>query len=569
MKFYENVLYEVVLLLLNKQKILFIILGSMIFLWSSLAEASPIDNLQDTRRQAQERQERLEQPRVQVEGEVHPKPVVEQDHGVHFPIQRVTIVNPTEKFQWLERRLRAYEGKEYSLAGIHNMLNGLNEAIIKRGFTTTRLAPIEQNISAGELRLVLAEGRIGKVRFVDGSKEVYWKSAFPFREGDILNIRDIEQGLEQMKRLPSQDVKVKLIPSEKPGFTDIVLNVMQERNVYGSIAFDDSGLETTGKYQWYGSVSVDHLLHQQDFLWLGINLDGAHSGYEKGTREQDVFYSIPYGRHTFSLNYQQSNYHQLMVVPPITFQTSGEANLTKFTWDYVLHRSASMKTSMDISIRKRNSHSYINDMEIPVQAIHATAVELGYAERLYLGNAMMYFRLGHRFGVDWLGAQKDFNYEDAPTTHYNMWMVDADFRQPFTFSHRPAVFTSSFHGQWTMDDHQLYGVDMISIGNRYTVRGFSGKYTLMGGSGWFLRNEVASQLPGGNHQIYLGFDVGSVYGKGSEVYNGLTLAGAALGLRGKFADGVSYDVFLAGPLVRPEGFKASDVTGGVRVCIAI
>jgi hemolysin activation/secretion protein len=36
------------------------------------------------------------------------------------------------------------------------------------------------------LRLVLAEGRIGKVRFADGGKEVYWKSVFPFREGDIL-----------------------------------------------------------------------------------------------------------------------------------------------------------------------------------------------------------------------------------------------------------------------------------------------------------------------------------------------------------------------------------------------
>lgn len=555
--------------MLSKKYRLFLSLSGMLCLGSSLAGAAPTDNLQDSRRQAQERQERLEQPRVQMDGEETQKPVEEQDSGVRFPIQRITIVNQTEKFQWLERRLRAYEGKEYSLAGINNMLNGLNGAIIKRGFTTTRLALMEQNLSAGELRLVLLEGRIGKVRFADGTKEIYWKSAFPFREGDILNIRDIEQGLEQMKRLPSQDVKVKLVPSKQAGFTDIVLNVKQGRNVYGSIAFDDSGLETTGKYQWYGSMSVDNLLHQQDFLRLGVNLDGAHSGYEKGTREQDVFYSIPYGRHTFSISYQQSNYHQQMVVPPITFQNSGESNLTKFTWDYVLHRSASMKTSMDISIRKRNSHSYINDMEIPVQAIHATAVEIGYAERLYLGTAMAYFRLGHRFGVDWLGAQKDFDYEGAPTTHYNMWVVDADFRQPFTFSHRPAVFTSSFHGQWTMDNKQLYGVDMISIGNRYTVRGFSGKYTLMGGSGWFLRNEVASQLPGGKHQIYLGFDVGSVYGKGSEAYNGLTLAGAALGLRGKFADCVSYDMFLAGPLVRPEGFKASDVTGGVQVCIAI
>ena len=57
----------------------------------------------------------------------------------------------------------------------------------------------------------------------------------------FLNLRDIEQGLEQMKRLPLKDVKVPLIPSEKPGFTGIVLNVMQGCNVYESITFDDSG----------------------------------------------------------------------------------------------------------------------------------------------------------------------------------------------------------------------------------------------------------------------------------------------------------------------------------------
>ena len=77
-----------------------------------------------------------------------------------------------------------------------------------------------------------------------------------------------------------------------------------------SIAFDDSGLESTGKYQWFGNLAWDNLLNQQDTLRIGINLDGTYSGYEKGTREQDVFYSIPYGRSTFSVAYQQSKYHQ-------------------------------------------------------------------------------------------------------------------------------------------------------------------------------------------------------------------------------------------------------------------
>lgn len=539
---------------------------------TQFAEAALNDNWQDSRLQAKDRQNRLEQSRVQLDADASGtlnNGVSTAGDAVCFPIRTVKIINQMEKFIWLEQYLRKYAGKEYSLSGINQLVNDINRVLVRRGFATTRVVVPEQNIAQGTLLLVLEEGRIGKVTARAGAKKVYWKSAFPFREGDILNIRDIEQGIEQMKRLPNQEVKVKLIPSEQQGYTDISLEVKRGRNIYGSIAFDDSGLESTGKYQWFGNLAWDNLLNQQDTLRIGINLDGTHSGYEKGTREQDVFYSIPYGRSTFSVAYQQSKYHQQMKMEPITFQNAGKSDLTKFTWDYVLHRTGSMKNSMDVSIRKRNSHSYINDMEIPVQALHATAMEVGYAERLYLGQAMAYFRLGHRFGVDWLGAQQDYSYDGAPSTKYNMWLLDADFRQPFELGHRSAVFTTSFHGQWTMDDRPLYGVDRISMGNRYTVRGFSGKYTLMAGNGWFLRNEVANQLPRCNSQLYLGADVGSVYGDGSEEYQGHALVGCVLGLRGNWGKDIRYDTFVSKPLRKPAGFDTSKVTGGISLVCSI
>lgn len=31
-----------------------------------------------------------------------------------------------------------------------------------------------------------------------------------------------------------------------------------------------------------------------------------------------------------------------------------------------------------------------------------------------------------------------------------MWLLDVDFVHPFEFCHRPAIFTTSFHGQYTM-----------------------------------------------------------------------------------------------------------------------
>ena len=324
---------------------------------------------------------------------------------------------------------------------------------------------------------------------------------------------------------------------------------------------DDSGLENTGKLQWYTSVGVDQIFQRNDILRIGVNLDGAQDGYAKGTRGHNVSYTIPYGAHTFTLSYQRSKYHQTVESRPYDFISAGDTNISTFSWDYALHRSASMKTSLDIRLRKRNSHSFINDVELPIQAMHQTSMEIGFAERLYLQRNTLYFRLAHRFGLGWLGAQKEKPYADAPKTLYRMWLLDADFVHPFEFCHRPATFTTSFHGQWTMDDMRLYGVDMISMGNRYTVRGFDGEVTLMGTNGWYLRNELSTQFPKQKAELYLGLDVGAVYGYGTEVYNGHAIAGAAIGLRGTLAD-ASYDVFAAAPIIKPEGFHTPDVTYG-------
>ena len=526
-----------------------------------IAAPAQQEQLDQLRAQEAERQERLGEERVETIVAPLPSTDLPADESVRFHISHIRIENQVERFRFLERIARPYVDKGLSLSDINKLIHAMNQSLMARGFSTSRIAVPEQNLSSGELRLVLQIGYIGTVRFAKGSDALYWKNLFPFHKGDILNVRDIEQGIEQAKRLPSPDISVQLLPSEQPQRTDVVLTVKRGKNFYGTISVDDSGLEDTGKLQWYTSIGIDQPFHKNDMLRIGMNLDGAHDGYEKGTRGHNISYTYPYGRHTFSFSYQRSKYHQTVESIPYNFISAGDSNISMLSWDYVLHRSAAMKTSMDIRLRKRNSHSFLNDVELPIQAMHQTSMEVGFAERLYLQRDTLYFRLAHRFGLGWLGAQKEKPYDDAPKTLYRMWLLDIDFVHPFEFSHRPATFTTSFHGQYTMDDMRLYGVDMISMGNRYTVRGFDGEVTLMGTNGWYLRNEFATRFPKQKAELYLGLDVGAVYGYGTEVYNGHVIAGTVLGLRGAM-DALSYDVFAAKPIQKPEGFRTPDVTYG-------
>ena len=81
----------------------------------------------------------------------------------------------------------------------------------------------DQDVSSGELVIMVDEGRIAGIVDANGNQAVALGMAFPFLDGKVLNIRDIEQGLDQMNRLSSNRMKVQLIPQKKSlGYGTIV-----------------------------------------------------------------------------------------------------------------------------------------------------------------------------------------------------------------------------------------------------------------------------------------------------------------------------------------------------------
>lgn len=222
----------------------------------------------------------------------------------------------------------------------------------------------------------------------------------------------------------------------------------------------------------------------------------------------------------------------------------------------------------DVSLNLRHNHRFINDQEIPVQALRTTNVEVGVSNRKYIGNATVYSRLGFQWGVGAFGAHPEYKASVAiggPTSRYHMYVLDIDYRKPFVMGHRPASFTASFHGQWVAAGKRLYSVDTINMGNRYTVHGFDGEYTLLGESGWYLRNELASVIPQLHTEVYVGLDVGAVYGPSTENLVGHTIAGTALGVRGNYKSGLMMDAFVSTPIYKPQGYKTQKVYTGFTV----
>ena len=158
-----------------------------------------------------------------------------------------------------------------------------------------------------------------------------------------------------------------------------------------------------------------------------MGLDGSRDGYDRSTRDLGLYYSIPFGKDTFTIRHNRYHYHQTVSSIPYDFNSEGKTRITRFTFDHEISRSATEKRDWDITVAKRDSHYYINHMEIPVQAMDTTSLEVGLSDRIYLGNSTLYLRLAHRQGMGWLGAQKETRFTDGPKTRYKMRLVYMEY----------------------------------------------------------------------------------------------------------------------------------------------
>lgn len=527
------------------------------------------EQLQQDRDTQRERNLRFDAERV---GTVVSEPalidVPSDKNGTSFYIKQIQLDGVPKELSFLNKIARKHEQKHVTVSNITNIRNAFQRKLLDKGYVTSQVYIPEQNLNAGTLQFMVMPGRVEDIRYSDSSAHGPWRTAFPVRPGDILNIRDVEQGLEQMKRVSSQSVTMKLLPGTSVGTSIIELSIKQDKPVHGSISFDNSGLESTGVYQGSFTSSFDQVFRANDTFTMSLSGDLSGSGSIKGTRAASLNYVIPHGKDTFSLSFSKSRYHQTIQSNPYDFIYSGKSTTMKAKWNHVWSRTQREKRAFDISISTRHNHRFINDMEIPVQALRTTSMEFGVSNRKYIGNATLYTRLGFQWGIGALGAQPEHKASVAmggPTSRYHMWLVDVDYRKPFIMGHRSASFTSSFHGQWVQGGKRLYSVDTINIGNRYSIYGFDGEYTLMGDSGWYVRNEVSSVIPRLNTEVYLGLDVGAVYGKSTEALVGRTIAGTALGIRGNYSSGLLFDAFVSTPLYKPQGYHTKKFYSGFTV----
>lgn len=136
-----------------------------------------------------------------------------------------------------------------------------------------------------------------------------------------------------------------------------------------------------------------------------------------------------------------------------------------------------------------------------------------------------------------------------------------DAAAPFTLGKQQFSYETSLLSQWNKTP--LVSQDKLSIGNRYTVRGFYGEQSLSGERGFYWQNTLSWHFYP-RHQLYLGIDTGRVAGESTQNPTGKRLTGAVAGLKGSHKIGgvLHYDLFAGKPLQKPEGFQTAKTVYG-------
>jgi len=526
--------------------------------------AAEIDAREQTRQQERERalqQQNKTDSDIRLERPTATLPYYPLSERPCFPIHTLRLNGDgAERFQWALKAAALAKGRCLGAQGILLTINKVQNRILEKGFVTTRVMAQEQDLTTGVLTLTLQPGRIDRIFF---EPPVSWRArlwnAVPTASGDILNLRDIEQALENFRRVPSVNAEIKIEPGRQEATSDLAVDWQESRPVHLNLGLDDSGAKSTGKYQGSATLSIDAPFAHNDLFYLSLGKDLLQPG-PFASRSKTFNYSIPAGYWLFSANYNSYRYHQNIASANDTLTYSGESENAQLALSRLLFRNQSHKTTLNFRLWRRHSTNAVNGIDIGQQQRRTAGWELGLNQRSYFGNATVDANLNWRRGTGL------FNARPAPEEQFgggsaraSIFTGDLSFNLPLSAAWR---YNTSLRGQWSGD--ALTPQDRLSIAGRYTVRGFDGEQMLSGEKGAVWRNELAWNLLSG-HELYWGVDYGRIAGPGARYLPAKALTGSALGIRGALWRWLSYDLFAGVPLAKPDGFHTSGVTGGFSV----
>ncbi|PHX43182.1 ShlB family hemolysin secretion/activation protein [Pseudomonas sp. NZIPFR-PS2] len=355
--------------------------------------------------------------------------------------------------------LKPYTGQCLGVSQLNELLKVITDFYLSKGRVTSRAYLPQQDLSSGHLQVLVVEGKLEALKSAPGSTvtDRELAMAFPGKVGEALNLREVEQLVDQLNRLPSKQAQMELTPGTQIGGSEVVVKNTPQKPWRASLSRNNDGQKSTGEQQWGAGLEWDSPLGLADHLVLRGGHD-AVSDHQKTSKNSMLYYNVPWGWWNFSYTYSESDYRTYGMLNDFKFKQNGDNQNHQLRAERVVHRDDVSKTSVNVGLAHLRTNNYIQGMQNGIGMFDAQSQE----ERDPFGNRQ-------------------------PNSRYRKYTATVSYLQPFALWGESFSFSSLATGQRSEDI--LFSPQRMSLGGSASVRGFKDQQ-LIGDSGGYWRNEV-------------------------------------------------------------------------------
>ena len=395
------------------------------------------------------------------------------------------------------RLLKPYIGQCLGVAQLNELLKVITDYYIAKGWVTSRAYLPQQDLSSGHLQVLVVEGKLEGVKAGEGSSvsDRELAMAFPGKVGEALNLREVEQLVDQLSRLPSRQAQMELTPGSQIGGSEVVVKNEPQKPWRASLSRNNNGQKSTGEQQWGAGLEWDSPLGLADQLIVRGGHD-AISDHQKTSKNSMFYYNVPWGWWNFSYTYSESDYRTPGDLEGFKYKQTGDSQNHQLRAERVVHRDDVSKTSVNVGLTHLRTNNYFNDDRLDVSSNRLSEFQVGITHGRRIGSAFVNLDVGMQNGTGAFDAQKNdqerIRGNLTPTPRYRKYTATLSYLQPFTLWGESFSFSSLATGQRSED--VLYPAQRMSLGGSYSVRGFKDQQ-LNGDSGGYWRNDLRWSRP--------------------------------------------------------------------------
>lgn len=272
------------------------------------------------------------------------------------------------RFDWLLDELGEFGSACLGTRSLEALRRMLDARLVERGFVTSRVTLQPPAAALDPLRVRLHPGRVEALVWRDagtGAEQPLPAGVVPQRAGDVLDLRALEQGLENLALAAGLQTQIAIEPGQADQTSRVALVFRRDEPWRLDFDLDNLAPRDYGSTRWRAGGSLDGA--PLGVLSAAATLQRAARGGEAFQHAGSASLSWAYGWHRLGLVVGASRQQRALQGATRVFRERTADEHLHLSWSWVPWRTASWRSSIGAAASARKASTRVEDIELVLQ----------------------------------------------------------------------------------------------------------------------------------------------------------------------------------------------------------